>query len=197
VRRTASLAAVLAIALAGASLAYLTRASAAGLPAAQPDGKAIFAARCSSCHATTGLGNGPYPPLAGNPDLSAADTAGLIGTLLNGRSGPITINGKSYSGAMPAWKGTLSDAEIAAVLSYVRSAWGNKGAAVSSDQVAAAANPLAASGPAIFAAKCGHVGIARKRRVDGRSFPACLMAGRVLELRHRRGCNVRSRRMGK
>lgn len=122
--------------------------------AAQVDGKATFEAKCSACHQVTGLGNGPYPPLAGNPDLNATDTANLILTVLNGRSGPITILGHQYSGVMPAWRGQLSDAEIAAVLSYARSAWTNKGAAITEDQVAAAAHPVASSGADLFAAKC-------------------------------------------
>jgi cbb3-type cytochrome c oxidase subunit III len=138
--------------LAGLSSVYAGSVSAAGTAA--PDGKAIFANRCSGCHSADGKGLGPYPPLAGNPDLSASDTSGLINTLLNGRSGPIQINGKTYSGAMPAWKGTLSNAEIAAVLSYVRTSWGNKGAVVSEDQIAAASAPMALSGAAIFATKC-------------------------------------------
>jgi cbb3-type cytochrome c oxidase subunit III len=118
------------------------------------DGKAIFAQKCSACHAVTGLGNGPYPPLAGNPDLSAADTTGLISTVLNGRVGPITINGTTYSGTMPAWRGQLSNAEIAAVLTYVRGAWSNYAAAVSEDQVAALFAPMALSGAALYAQKC-------------------------------------------
>lgn len=122
--------------------------------ATPPDGKAIFVAKCSACHQATGLGNGPYPPLAGNPDVTASDTAALITTLLHGRSGPITILGHAYSGSMPAWRDQLSNADIAAVLTYVRSAWTNKAASITEDQVAAAAAPVAASGAGLFAAKC-------------------------------------------
>ena len=119
-----------------------------------PDGKAIFAAKCAACHRADGSGGGPYPPLAGNGDVSAADTANLILTVLNGRSGPIQVNGKTYSGAMPAWKDQLSDDDIAAVITYIRSAWSNHGAAVAAEQIAAARNPSALSGGQIFAAKC-------------------------------------------
>ncbi len=69
------------------------------------------------------MGNGPYPPLAGNPDIVAPDTANLIATVLYGRSGPITILGHAFSGVMPAWHDQVTNAEIAAVLTYVRSAW--------------------------------------------------------------------------
>lgn len=118
------------------------------------DGKTIFAAKCASCHQVNGRGAGPFPPLAGNPDVMADDTGNLIATVLNGKSGPITINGKQYGGAMPAWKGQLTNAEIASVLTYVRSAWSNNAAAVSTDQVTLHANPMMLSGESIFAAKC-------------------------------------------
>jgi len=127
-----------------------------GTSAATPvlDGKAIFAARCASCHQVTGAGGGPFPPLAGNSDVTAADTSALIGTVLNGKTGPIAINGVQYSGAMPAWKGQLTNAEVAAVLTYIRSAWTNKAPSVSEDQVALVAKPVMLSGADIFAAKC-------------------------------------------
>src|ERR1700694_5473129 len=91
----------------------------ASVPSAA-DGKALFAAKCSACHQVSGLGSGPYPPLAGNAHVLSSDTANLISTVLNGRNGPIDVNGKSYSGAMPAWKDGLSSAEIASVLTYIR-----------------------------------------------------------------------------
>lgn len=124
------------------------------LAATAPDGQAVFAARCATCHQATGLGSGPFPPLAGNSYVTAADTSDLIATVLNGKTGPITVNGKQYSGAMPAWKGTLSNAEIAAVITYVRSAWTNKAPPVSEDQVALASKPVMLPSEAIFAAKC-------------------------------------------
>src|ERR1700676_4887483 len=82
--------------------------------AATPDGKMLFATKCAACHQASGLGGGPYPPLAANADVTAPDTANLILTVLNGRSGPIQVNGKTFSGAMPAWKDQLSDGDLAA-----------------------------------------------------------------------------------
>ncbi len=137
-------------------LAFVSRsgavAGAAG--AGAPDGQAIFANNCAGCHQASGLGGGPFPPLAGNPHVSGADTAALIATVLNGRSGPIEVNGRTYAGVMPAWKGTLSNAQVAAVITYIRSAWGNNAAIVTADQVAAAIAPTGLSGAQIFAAKC-------------------------------------------
>jgi cbb3-type cytochrome c oxidase subunit III len=122
--------------------------------AADPNGKAIYAAKCAACHQANGSGLGPFPPLAGNPDVIKTDSSAIIATVLNGRTGPISVNGKQYGGNMPAWRGQLSNADIAAVLTYVRSAWSNKAPAVSEDQVASAAAPAALSGSALFAAKC-------------------------------------------
>jgi cbb3-type cytochrome c oxidase subunit III len=122
--------------------------------ATAPDGKTIFTSKCAACHQANGAGGGPYPPLAANADVTSADTSGVIATVLNGRSGPIQVNGKTFSGAMPAWKDQLSNDDIAAVLTYVRSAWTNKAAAVTADQVAVARSPVAFSGGQIFATKC-------------------------------------------
>jgi cbb3-type cytochrome c oxidase subunit III len=117
------------------------------------DGKGIFALNCAACHGANGQGGGPYPPLARNAAVNAVDSAGVIQIVLNGRTGPITVNGAQYGGNMPAWR-ELSDADIAAVLTYVRSAWNNSAPAVSADQVAAARAPVAMSGAALFAAHC-------------------------------------------
>ncbi len=144
------------VVLAGIALAGLISASfhSTVLGAQSPDGRSIFVVNCAACHRATGEGGGPYPPLAGNPDVNRVDSAGLIQTVLNGRTGPIVVNGTQYGGNMPSWRGQLSNAEIAAVLTYVRTAWSNSAPAVSEDQVAAARAPEAMSGAGLFAAKC-------------------------------------------
>jgi len=131
----------------------LTRFNGKVMGAQSADGKGIFALNCAVCHGARGQGGGPYPPLAGNPAIKAVDSAGVIQIVLNGRTGPITVNGAQYGGNMPSWR-ELSDADIAAVLTYVRSAWNNSAPAVSTDQVAAARAPVAMSGEALFAAHC-------------------------------------------
>lgn len=137
--------------VAGAAIFTFPHARVIG--AQPPDGRAIFLLNCAACHQPSGRGGGPYPPLAGNPDVNKVDSAGVIQTVLNGRTGPITVNGTQYGGNMPSWR-DLSDADVAAVLTYVRSAWGNTAPAVSADQVAAARLPSALSGQALFAAHC-------------------------------------------
>jgi mono/diheme cytochrome c family protein len=119
------------------SVAAATAAPAAA--AAAPNGQQIFQ-RCAVCHQLTGLGlPGSFPPLAGSEWATAANAALPIRVVLHGLQGPVTVKGQKFNSAMPAY-GTnqpLSDAEVAAVLTYVRSAWGNTASAVTADQVAA------------------------------------------------------------
>ncbi len=93
---------------------------------AADDGAAVYA-RCSGCHRTTGAGSpGIFPPLAGHAArLETASRRYLIDVVLFGLKGRIDVQGKSYDGTMPAYAGLLDDAQIAAVLDYVLSSWGN------------------------------------------------------------------------
>jgi mono/diheme cytochrome c family protein len=109
----------------------------AGGGASAADGAAIFSARCAACHQATGAGlPSVFPPLAGSNWVNGRDTT-VIQIVLHGIQGSLTVNGGKYNGAMPTFGAQLSDAEIAAVLSYVRSQWGNKAGAVSAQQVTA------------------------------------------------------------
>jgi mono/diheme cytochrome c family protein len=100
------------------------------------DGAQIYAAKCVACHQATGLGlPGVFPPLAGSEWVLGSDKI-LVQIPLHGITGAVQVKGANYNGAMPVFA-TLSDAEIAAVLSYARKTWGNSAAAVSPDTVAA------------------------------------------------------------
>lgn len=110
-------------------------AAAGGASAAA--GEKVYTTNCSSCHQANGKGQpGVFPPLAGNSVVTGPATA-VITIVKNGKSGPITVNGTKYNGQMPAWKGTLSDSDIASVVTYIRSSWGNKASAVTAAQVTA------------------------------------------------------------
>lgn len=105
--------------------------------AAASDGAKVYSTNCSSCHQASGQGvEGTFPPLAGNPVVTG-DPKKVIGIVKNGLNGKIEVKGHSYNGMMPAWGQQLSDGDIAAVVTYVRSSWGNKAGAVTADQVKA------------------------------------------------------------
>lgn len=107
--------------------ALLSLLAAAVVPAtalAAPPPQGLFMDNCSACHQPTGKGiKGAFPPLAGSP-LVQGDPTVLTTTVLNGRAG------------MPAFKDDLSDADLAAILTYVRSSWGNKGAPLTPADIA-------------------------------------------------------------
>jgi mono/diheme cytochrome c family protein len=88
---------------------------------------------CITCHQGNGLGlpAAMFPPLAGTKWVQG-DEERLIKLTLNGLLGPIEIKGKNYPGQVPmtAFKG-LGDGEVAAVLTYVRNAFGNEAAMIS------------------------------------------------------------------
>jgi mono/diheme cytochrome c family protein len=99
-------------------------------PEPAPQGDVIYSTICLPCHQAGGLGvQGKYPPLAGSEWL-AKDPGIAVRIVLNGLQGPIQVKGASYSNEMPALGGQLSDAEIAAVLTFERSSWGNNSGGV-------------------------------------------------------------------
>jgi mono/diheme cytochrome c family protein len=90
------------------------------------DGAQVFAEHCVACHQGSGLGiAGAFPPLAGSEWVSSSPNV-LVNILLHGIDGNLVVLGKPYAGQMPSFKEKLSDAKIAAVLSHIRSQWGNQ-----------------------------------------------------------------------
>ena len=99
-------------------------------------GGRIYTQNCAACHQAEGQGiAGAFPPLAAS-DFLNDDPGRAIAAVLDGLQGPITVNGAPYDGVMPAVR--LSDQELADVLTYVYSQWGNSGIVVTPSQVAAA-----------------------------------------------------------
>jgi mono/diheme cytochrome c family protein len=110
---------------------------------AAPDGKAIYEDRCAICHGSNGEGLpgsfgqvGTFPPLAGNPHVTAKDPSAVIVATLNGMLVDIIVRSRRYVGGMPGWSNWLSNADVAAVATYIRTAWGNRGSPVTEAQVA-------------------------------------------------------------
>jgi mono/diheme cytochrome c family protein len=94
-------------------------------------GQTVYETHCASCHAKDGRGMPPeYPPLASNPSIQMESSVNPVRMVLNGGFPPGTT-GNPMPYGMPPFAQTLSDDEIAAVVTYIRGAWGNRGSAVS------------------------------------------------------------------
>lgn len=98
-------------------------------------GANLYNAYCASCHKPDGEGViNSFPPLAGT-DRVNGDPKKLIDVVLNGLSGEITVSGQKYNQEMPAFN-FLKDEEIAKILTYVRSSFGNKSGAINKTDIA-------------------------------------------------------------
>jgi mono/diheme cytochrome c family protein len=107
----------------GCAVGVAGLAQAGDLAPAAIDGKAVFGKNCAACHQAAGTGiPGAFPALAGNQFVLGPGRE-VATVLLKGRGG------------MPNFSGSLDDTEIAQVLSYVRSSWGNSAAPVSGQDV--------------------------------------------------------------
>jgi mono/diheme cytochrome c family protein len=109
------------------------------------DGVKTYGEVCAACHQADGAGiPGAFPPLAAS-DWVAKEPRVLVRIVLGGLQGPISVNGTPYNSAMPGFA-QLSDEEVAAVLTHVRTSFGNSAgpidaAAVKAERGAGAANP--------------------------------------------------------
>jgi len=109
-------------------------------------GEKLFATHCSACHQGDGQGlKGAFPPLA-ESDYLEGGGAVAVEAVINGLSGPITVNGVEYNSVMPAL-GYLSDSDVADVVTFVLNSWGNPGGEVNAAEVSAARGGQAVSGP--------------------------------------------------
>jgi len=128
---------------------YLTaqpqKASAPALTSLQPDaakgqrilqlGSKLYENHCADCHRADGSGMPPaYPPLSGNRALTMASAVNPIRMVLNGGFPPST-NGNPRPYGMPPFGQMLNDQEVAAVVSYIRQSWGNRGGFVAPQEV--------------------------------------------------------------
>ncbi len=99
-------------------------------------GLRVYATNCVVCHKEDGTGMpGVYPPIVGS-EWVQGDEGRLIRLLLDGMVGPVVVKGETYNNAMTPFH-FLKDEEIAAVLTFVRSNFGNEAGPVTADQVAA------------------------------------------------------------
>ncbi len=103
-------------------------------PAVMELGRKTYAAQCAVCHGDEGKGQPPaFPPLAGNQSITMSSPVNSIRMVLNGGYAPGTAkNPRPYG--MPPFNHILSDDQVAAVVTYVRVAWGNNGTPVTAAQ---------------------------------------------------------------
>jgi mono/diheme cytochrome c family protein len=108
--------------------------SGAAMAAAQ--GKKVYEAVCGICHGVDGMGKpGQAPPLAGSEWVVAKGINRLAHIPLAGVSGALVVEGREWNLNMAAMGAALSDADLAAVLTYMRAAWGNKAGEVTADDI--------------------------------------------------------------
>jgi mono/diheme cytochrome c family protein len=101
-------------------------------------GRKTFTAYCAACHQASGQGStGQYPPLAGSEWVNDPRSHKLRRIVLHGFAGPVKVKGSAYNGSMPAFGPRFKDAEVAAVLTFIRQEWGNSAPPVTTEQVAA------------------------------------------------------------
>lgn len=110
---------------------------------------------CLACHQPSGEGQPKqFPPLNKSEWVvgDKASTARVTRILLYGLSGEVTVRGETYNGAMPAWGSQLKDHQIAAVLTYIRTSWENKGGPIFKEDVEAARKAVGARSSALTVA---------------------------------------------
>jgi mono/diheme cytochrome c family protein len=118
-----------------AAIAVLSAGSAAFAQA--PTGQELFKQNCSACHQITGKGiPGAFPSLAGDPFVVGPPEL-VAATVVHGRGG------------MPTFGTDLTDLQIATILTYVRSAWGNQASPITPEMVAKARTSAAPAKPHI------------------------------------------------
>ncbi|MCY7349659.1 MAG: cytochrome c [Cytophagaceae bacterium] len=119
--------------------AWLPSAHPTRLPAFKSEsvadsGKVIYDTYCLSCHQANGAGVPRLNPPLAKTDWVLGDKTRLIGVLLNGLDEEVEINGETYANAMPAHN-FLTDKQIADVLTFVRTNFGNQASAVMPEEV--------------------------------------------------------------
>ncbi|WP_236978947.1 PQQ-dependent sugar dehydrogenase [Membranihabitans maritimus] len=96
--------------------------------------ESLYSDFCSSCHKKDGKGvEGTFPPLSGTKTV-LGESSNLINTVLKGVSGEIVVNGVTYNEHMPSFS-FLKDDEIAKILTYVRSSFGNEASEVTEEEI--------------------------------------------------------------
>jgi mono/diheme cytochrome c family protein len=109
-----------------------------GAAALMLEGQKTYSSICAACHGDSGQGKpGQAPPLAGSEWVNAADFKEVAEIPQLGLNGEVHVEGQDWNSQMAPMGAGLSDSDLAAVLTYIRSSWGNKGADVSAADIKA------------------------------------------------------------
>jgi mono/diheme cytochrome c family protein len=128
-----------------------------GAAAALAQGKKVYETVCGICHGPDGMGKpGQAPPLAGSEWVNAGGFHRLAQIPLDGLNGDLQVEGKDWNLNMAPMGAALSDSDLAAVLTYIRSSWGNKAGPVSADDVKAI-RAVVAGHPAVNAGQLNSI----------------------------------------
>lgn len=98
-------------------------------------GKQTYMTVCVACHQPTGLGLPPVFPTLSKTDYVTGAEDRLIGIVLKGIAGPLTVNGMTFNNVMPPQEAMLTDEKIAAVLTFVRTSFENTASPISVETV--------------------------------------------------------------
>lgn len=126
------------------AVAVLALVLAGGGAQAESPGEEQYLHHCAACHQPDGKGiPGIFPPLAGNPVVTAEDETGVqtyLSRIIFGYHGGLIVDHQVYSGRMPpiGYRGRLNDSEILDLVNYQRRAWGNNARPVTFPELAIA-----------------------------------------------------------
>lgn len=105
------------------------------------NGAQLYTANCVACHQANGTGlPGVFPPLSGSEWVDAEDPGVVIRIVLQGVQGPLTVDGAQYNGMMPPFHDKFSDEEMAAIVNYIRTNFGNSASETDAQYVAQVRN---------------------------------------------------------
>jgi len=99
-------------------------------------GQAVYTEYCKTCHQANGQGlSTVYPPLAGSDYVKTKGAKVVTDNVVNGLKGAITVNGKKFNNVMTPLPAKYTNADAAAVITFVLNSWGNNGGIVSEADV--------------------------------------------------------------
>ncbi len=115
------------------------------LEAYRKEGAKLYS-KCAGCHQSNGQGGNGIPPLAGS-EWVTGNTQQLSQIIIHGVKGPISVAGVAYNGNMPAMGDGLGKKELAALMTFIRTEWGNQSSLVTVEMAEEALKIAQKSGP--------------------------------------------------